>query len=104
MKWYASKLVVLRGNSASGKSTVAKQLREISQRKIALVEQDHIRRIILKEKDVPGGDNIDLIRQIVEFALGRKYDVILEGILDTRRYGAMNATGFKMPGALLLLL
>jgi predicted kinase len=35
---YASKLIVLRGNSASGKSTVARRVREASSRKIALVE------------------------------------------------------------------
>lgn len=83
------KLIILRGNSGSGKSTVAKQLREVSSRKIALVEQDAIRRGILGEKEVPNGDNIPLIAQIVEFALGRGYDVILEGILNFQRYGGM---------------
>jgi adenylate kinase family enzyme len=83
------KLIIIRGNSGSGKSTVAKKLRETSQRKIALVEQDNIRRIILKEKEVDGGANIDLIAQTVEFALERGYDVILEGILNFSRYGKM---------------
>lgn len=86
---YKTKLIVLRGNSGSGKSTVAKRLREVSGRKIALVEQDNIRRGILKEKETDDGANIALISQIVEFALARDYDVILEGILKFRRYGDM---------------
>lgn len=83
------KLIVLRGNSGSGKSAVAKKLRDVSGKKIALVEQDHVRRIILKEKEAPDGANIALIAQIVEFALARGYDVILEGILKYSRYGTM---------------
>ncbi|HEY1835553.1 MAG TPA: AAA family ATPase [Candidatus Saccharimonadales bacterium] len=82
-------LIIIRGNSASGKSTVAKKLREVSDRKIAYVEQDNIRRTILKEKETDAGVNIALIAQVVEFALSRDYDVILEGMLKFRRYGAM---------------
>lgn len=84
------KLVIIRGNSGSGKSAVAHALRDSSLGgKIAIVGQDNIRRTILKEKDVEDGDNIDLIAQTVEFALGRGYDVILEGILHMSRYGNM---------------
>jgi adenylate kinase family enzyme len=82
-----AKLIVLRGNSGSGKSSVAKRIREVSTRKIAYVEQDNIRRGILKEKETDDGANITLISQIVEFALARDYDVILEGILNFPRYG-----------------
>jgi predicted kinase len=46
-----TRLIVLRGNSGSGKSTVARALREAYGRGIARVSQDLIRRIILKEKD-----------------------------------------------------
>lgn len=86
---YGSKLVVIRGNSGSGKGTVAKKIRELSDRKIALVEQDYLRRFVLKEKEKEGGNNIDLIFQTVTFALSREYDVILEGILNFSRYGEM---------------
>lgn len=91
MKHFDNKLVVLRGNSGSGKSTVAKKLREqaTSDRKIAIVEQDYLRRFILKERKVDNGDNIDLIQQTVEFALKRDYYVILEGILWSKRYSKM---------------
>lgn len=86
---YSSKLIVIRGNSGSGKGTVAKKIREVSERKIALVEQDYLRRFILQEKEREGGNNIDLIFQTVTFALSREYDVILEGILNFSRYGEM---------------
>lgn len=89
MRQYTNKLVVLRGNSGSGKSAVAKALREKGRTKIAIVEQDYLRRFVLKEKENEGTDNIALIQQTVEFALSHGYNVILEGILYYPRYGEM---------------
>jgi len=89
MRRYKNKLVVLRGNSGSGKSTVATALRDESNSNVAVVEQDYLRRIVLKEKETEGSNNIDLIRQTVEFCLEHHYDVILEGILYFPRYGNM---------------
>jgi adenylate kinase family enzyme len=88
----APSLFIIRGNSGSGKSTIARRLRdEIRSRGdapgVALVEQDYFRRFILKEKESEGSDAVDLIHQIVSFALERGCDVILEGILNTRSYG-----------------
>lgn len=47
-------LIVIRGNSASGKSTLAAALRERYGRGLAIVAQDQLRRVILREKDTPG--------------------------------------------------
>jgi adenylate kinase family enzyme len=82
-------LVVLRGPSGSGKSSTAKALRAHLGRSVALVEQDYLRRIVLKERDVPDGANIELINQTARFALDRGWDVIIDGILHTERYAAM---------------
>lgn len=83
-------LVVLRGNSGSGKSSVAREVRlRYGHRDLAIVSQDVVRRQILREKDVPGGANIDLLDTITRWSLHRGYHVLLEGILDSGRYGAM---------------
>jgi hypothetical protein len=58
----------------------------------ALVEQDYVRRTLLWEKDRPGAVNIDLIDSIARHSLDASYDVVLEGILYTSRYGAMLRT------------
>ncbi len=48
-----TRLVVLRGDSASGKSSVAVCLRERSVRGLAVVGQDNLRRIVLREPTGP---------------------------------------------------
>ena len=82
------KLIILRGNSGCGKSSSSCLIREKA-KKTALVEQDYLRRIVLKEREVPDGDNIDLIYDTVSFALERGYNVVLEGILASKRYKRM---------------
>jgi predicted kinase len=84
-----TRLVVLRGPSGSGKSSTARALRAHLGRRLALVEQDYLRRIVLKERDVPGGANIELISHTARFALNRGWDVVLEGIMHSERYAAM---------------
>lgn len=83
-------LIVLRGPSAVGKTTLAKRIRAAyGRRHVALVHQDVVRREMLRERDVPGGHNIDLIREITGFALRHGFHTVLEGILDAGRYGGM---------------
>lgn len=84
-----AKLIIIRGNSGSGKSAVAKRIREAGSGKIALIGQDYLRRTVLKEKETEGSNNHDLIEQTVLFCLSRGYHVILEGILYFPRYEAM---------------
>ena len=83
------RLIVIRGNSASGKSSVAAEIRRRHGRGLAIVGQDNLRRQVLRELDVPGGSNIDLIDLTARFALERGFHTIVEGILDAGRYGAM---------------
>jgi predicted kinase len=86
-----TRLIVLRGNSGSGKSTVASALREACDQGVAWVSQDLIRRSILKERDRPGGVNIGLIDQVARFALDNGYHAILDGIFYADRYEPMLA-------------
>ncbi len=90
----SSKLIIIRGNSGSGKTTVAKELRlrigDGLSDDTMLVHQDTIRREILRERDMlDKGSVIELIELVVEF--GRKQDrtVILEGIFSAKKYGTM---------------
>ena len=76
-----ARLIVIRGNSASGKSAVAAEIRRRHGRGLAIVGQDTLRRHVLAERDVPGGANIDLIDLTARFALDRGFHVIVEGIL-----------------------
>ncbi|MEU8780461.1 AAA family ATPase [Streptomyces sp. NPDC048637] len=86
-----TRLVVLRGNSASGKSSVAAGLREAFGRGLALVGQDNLRRVVLRERDRPGAANIGLIDSVARYALDAGYHVVVEGILYADHYGDMLA-------------
>ncbi|WP_067473726.1 zeta toxin family protein [Actinomadura hibisca] len=83
-------LIVLRGNSGSGKSSIAAEIRRrYEKRDLAVVPQDVVRRQILRDRDVPGAANIDLIDTIVRWSLDHGYHVLLEGILFGDRYAEM---------------
>jgi len=84
-------LIVLRGNSGSGKTSVALALREHYGRGLAWVSQDVLRRQILREYDRAGAPNIGLIDQVARYALAAGYHVVLDGILNAGRYEQMLA-------------
>jgi predicted kinase len=86
----ATTLIVIRGNSGSGKSTVAEQIRAQSVG-VAIVSQDYLRRVVLKDKDRPGAANIGLIDLVTRYALNAGYTTVLEGILYVGHYGDMLA-------------
>ncbi|MEV8413134.1 AAA family ATPase [Streptomyces niveus] len=84
-----TRLIVLRGNSASGKSTIAAAIRERFGRGLALISQDNLRRVVLREHDRPGAPNIGLIDMVARYSLDAGYHVVVEGILRADHYGAM---------------
>jgi predicted kinase len=86
-----TRLIVLRGNSASGKSSVAAGIRDRYGRGLALVAQDNLRRVVLRERDRPGAANIGLIDTVARYALNAGYHVVVEGILYADHYGEMLA-------------
>lgn len=86
-----TRLIVIRGNSASGKSTIASVIRQRHGRGLALVGQDNLRRVVLREHDTPGAANIGLVDLTCRFALASGFHVVLEGILRAERYGEMLA-------------
>ncbi len=87
----ATRLIIIRGNSASGKTSVAWEIRRRYGHGLAIVSQDVLRRDILRVKDGPQNDAIGLMDITARYALDRGYHVIVEGILAGDRYGDMLA-------------
>jgi adenylate kinase family enzyme len=81
-------LIVIRGNSGSGKTTVGREVCRRYGRGCALIEQDYLRRIVLREHDTSRADPVApaFITATVRNALDLGYHVVLEGILHTERY------------------
>jgi predicted kinase len=85
-----TRLIILRGNSASGKSSTAAEIRRRhGRRDLAVVGQDNLRRDVLRERDLPGGANIGLIDLVARYALSHGFHVIVEGIFYADRYAEM---------------
>ncbi|SCL43071.1 AAA family ATPase [Micromonospora aurantiaca] len=84
-------LVIVRGNSGSGKTTAAREVRRRYGRGCALIEQDYLRRVMLCEHDSSRTNPVapTFITATAKTALDLGYHVVLEGILHTGRYGAV---------------
>jgi hypothetical protein len=86
----ATRLVILRGNSGSGKSTVARAVQAAGPGgEVALLSQDVVRREVLRVHDAAGNPSVDLLDLVARFALGRGLSLVLEGILHPPTYAAM---------------
>ena len=82
-------LIIIRGNSVSGKTTIAKKLQRELGEKTMLIQQDVVRREILNVRDTSGNSAIKLIENLALYGKSIDYNVIVEGILSTRKYGEM---------------
>lgn len=78
-----SKLIILRGNSGSGKTTVSKALQEKFGRNTMLISHDMVRMQILHAKDV---EALPLIMQLLKYGRQNSEITILEGILPVEVY------------------
>ena len=85
----SSKLIILRGNSGCGKTTIAKLLQKELGYGTMLVSQDVVRREMLRVKDEASNPAIQLIYDLSMYGNRIGYTVILEGILSNQKYGAM---------------
>jgi adenylate kinase family enzyme len=85
----ASRLIIIRGNSGSGKSTVAKKLRDKLGDNTMLIPQDVIRKLILGVKDRESNPAVQLIHDIALYGKTIGFDVVLEGILNNKIYREM---------------
>jgi len=84
----STRLIVLRGPSASGKTTAALALRPLLGPKTALIHQDYFRRELLHGDDKleRSADAAAIIIATARQALDRGYNVILDGIFNLRDY------------------
>ena len=81
-----SKLIILRGNSGSGKSTTAKALQRKYGQNTLVISQDTIRREMLWVKDGIGTKALPLLLNLAQYGKQNCDIVILEGILDATCY------------------
>ncbi|MGA0567730.1 AAA family ATPase [Rathayibacter sp. KR2-224] len=79
-------LIVLRGNSGSGKSTVARLLQRKLPGPTAVLEQDYFHRVILREQGTEGMAHAALIEAAATHCLEAGHHVVLDGIFNARRY------------------
>ena len=93
------KLIMLRGNSGSGKTTVAKGLQELFGRGTMVLSQDMIRREVLKERDGINPPALPLIKQILGYGSENCEVVIQEGIFIAEWYRELFESAIKLYGS-----
>lgn len=93
------KLIMLRGNSGSGKTTVAKALQELFGRNTMVLSQDMIRRDVLKARDGIDPPALPLIKQMLEYGSKNCEVVIMEGIFVAEWYRELFETALELYGS-----
>jgi len=83
------KIILLRGNSGSGKSTIAKELQEQLGPGTLLIQQDTVRRDMLMAKDRADNPAIGLLINLIEYGAQNCDITILEGILYSDIYAQL---------------
>ena len=85
----ADTIIIIRGNSGSGKTTVAKELCKKLGSDCMLLSQDVIRRDILHTKDGENNTAIDLLKMLIMYGKTQSKIIILEGILKFQWYSSI---------------
>lgn len=81
-----NKLIILRGNSGSGKTSVAKELQRQIGRNTLLLSQDKIRREMLWANDGYDTPALPLLIALLQYGHKNNEVTILEGILKSEWY------------------
>lgn len=81
-----AKLIIIRGNSGSGKSTAAKLLQKKFGRNTMVISHDVVRRDMLWVRDGAGTKALPLLINLLQYGRRNSEIVILEGILDAGVY------------------
>ena len=81
-----NKLIMIRGNSGSGKTSLSKELQRRFGRRALLISQDLVRRQMLNAKDGPDCPAIPLLLNLLKYGHENNEITLLEGILYTGFY------------------
>ena len=93
------KLIILRGNSGSGKTTVAKELQNRFGRNTMIISQDMVRREMLKVKDGENTQAIPLMKELLIYGNNHSDVVILEGIMYADWYKPLFELAVRLYGS-----
>lgn len=92
------KLIILRGNSGSGKTTIAKELQNKFGRNTMHISQDVIRRDMLNVKDGEDTQALPLMKELLLYGSNHSKIVILEGILRADWYRSLFELAVQLYG------
>ncbi len=90
------KLIILRGNSGSGKTNVSRELQKRFERNTMLISHDMIRLQILNAKD---SEALPLITELLKYGRQHSDITVLEGVLPTETNKPLFETAVKEYGA-----
>ena len=79
-----NKLIIIRGNSGSGKSSVAKRLQREFGRNTLLIPQDVVRRDMLWAEDGYDTAALPLLADLLQYGYQNSKVTILEGFLYSK--------------------
>lgn len=92
------KLIILRGNSGSGKTTVAKELQRKFGKNTMLISQDAIRRNMLWVNDGENTPALPLMKELLRYGNQHCQVVILEGIMNREWYDSLFELALQLYG------
>lgn len=94
-----AKLIIIRGNSGSGKTSVSKVLQEKFGENTMLVSQDMVRREILHTRDGADTKALPLMTELLKYGRRNSPVTILEGIMVAEWYMPLFETAIKEFGS-----
>ena len=94
-----TELIILRGNSGSGKTTVAKELQKKFGYNTMPISQDEIRRNILRVKDGIDTKALPLMIELLKYGYEHSDIVILEGIMYEEWYNPLFKVANELYGS-----
>lgn len=93
------KLIILRGNSGSGKTTVAKELQRKFGYNTMLISQDEVRRTMLWVKDGIDTKALPLMVELLKYGNAHSDIAILEGIMYEEWYSPLFEVANELYGS-----